>query len=104
MQSVSGIISVFCTILIRIDLFAGDQRLRCFPFGDTYQFHFKNIQDCVFAIPVRKSKERFDMSNPVDEKELVFGRLYCIFCIELVSDLDVDGEPIETELVLIKFI
>ena len=44
------------------------------------------------------------MSNPEDEKELVFGRLYCIFRIELVSDLDVDGEPIEKELVLIKVI
>ena len=104
MQGVSGDISVFSTILIHNDLFAGDQRLRCFPFGDTYQFHSKNIQDCVFAIPVRKSKESFDMSNPEDEKELVFGRLYCIFRIELVSDLDVDGEPIEKELVLIKVI
>ena len=44
------------------------------------------------------------MSYPEDEKELVFGRLYCIFRIELVSDLDVDGEPIEKELVLIKVI
>ena len=44
------------------------------------------------------------MSNPEDEKELVFGRLYCIFRIELVSDLNVDGEPMEKELVLIKVI
>ena len=53
---------------------------------------------------MRKSKERFDMSNPEDANELVFGRLYCIFCIELVSDFVVDGEPIENELVLIKLI
>ena len=58
----------------------------------------------MFAIPVRKSKESFDMSKPEDEEELAFGCLYCIFRIELVSDLDVDGEPIENELILIKVI
>ena len=66
------------------------------------QFHSKNIQDCCFAIPARKSPDTFDISDPSDDKELVFGRLYCIFRIELVSDMDIDGEPEERDLVLLK--
>ena len=97
-----GDISVFSTVLIHNKLFAGDQRLRCFPFGEGYQFHSKNIQDCCFAIPARKSPDTFDISDPSDDKELVFGRLYCIFRIELVSDMDIDGEPEERDLVLLK--
>ena len=61
-----------------------------------------NIQDCCFAIPARKSPDTFDISDPSDDKELVFGRLYCIFRIELASDIDVDGEPEERDLVLLK--
>ena len=60
------------------------------------------IQDCCFAIPARKSPDTFDISDPSDDKELVFGRLYCIFRIELVSDIDVDGEPEKRDLVLFK--
>ena len=90
--------------MIHNKLFAGAQRLRCFPFGAAYQFHSKNIQDCVFAIPARKSQEleSFDISDPEDEKELVFGRLYCIFRIDLYSDTAMQDEHEERDLVLIK--
>ena len=60
------------------------------------------IQDCCFAIPARKSPNTFDISDPSDHKELVFGRLYCNFRIELVSDIHIDGEPEERDLVLLK--
>jgi hypothetical protein len=102
MQGVSGDISVYSSVLIHNKLFAGDQRLRCFPFGAAYQFHSKNIQDCVFAIPARKSQESFDISDPDDEKELVFGRLYCIFRIDLYSDTAMQEEHEERDLVLLK--
>ena len=55
-------------------------------------------------MPARKSPDTFDISDPSDDKELVFGRLYCIFRIELVSDIDVDGEPEERDLVLLKIL
>ena len=102
MQGVCGDISVYSSVLIYNKLFAGDQRLRCFPFGAAYQFHSKNIQDCVFAIPARKSQESFDISDPEDEKELVFGRLYCIFRIDLYSDTAMQEEHEERDLVLLK--
>ena len=63
--------------------------------------HFGRFH-CCFAIPARKSPDTFDISDPSDDKELVFGRLYWIFRIELVSDMDIDGEPEERDLVLLK--
>ena len=74
----------------------------CLPFGAAYQFHSKNIQDCVLAIPARKLQDSFDISDPEDKKELVFGRLYCIFRIDLYSDTAMQEEHEERDLVLIK--
>ena len=54
-----------------------------------YQFHSKNIQDTVFAIPARMDRDSFDISDPAHEKELVFGRLY--FNIFDNNDIE-DGE------------
>ena len=79
-----------------------DQRLRCFPLGAALQYHSKNIQDCVFAIPARKSQKSFEISDPDDEKELVLGRLYCIFRIDLYSDTSMQEEHEECDLFLLK--
>ena len=107
-QGMCGDISVYSSIAIRCDAFTGVQTIRCYPFGAAYQFHSKNIQDTVFAIPARIDRDSFDISNPMHEKELVFGRLYCIFRISIFdmdnseSESDIDMKTKERELVLIK--
>ena len=95
-----GEISAFNSIVVHNEVFSGYQKLRCFPFGEGYQFHKKNIQDTIFAIPARKSTTTFDISDPTDERELVFGRLYCIFRIFLYNE-EIEGGD-ERDLALIK--
>ena len=103
LQGACGDISVYSSIIMRCDAFSGAQTIRCYPFGVAYQFHSKNIQDTVFAIPARMDRDSFDISDPAHEKELVFGRLYCIFQINIFDINDIEhGELKERDLVLIK--
>ena len=87
-QGMCGDIRVYNSIAMRCEAFTGAQTIRCYPFGAAYQFHSKNIQDTVFAIPARIDRDSFDISNPIHEKELVFGRLYCIFRISIFDFKD----------------
>ena len=57
---------------------------------------------CLRPLHLLDSQESFDISDPDDEKELVFGRLYCIFRIALYSDTAMQEEHEERNLVLLQ--
>ena len=47
-------------------------------------------------------RDSFDISDPAHEKKLVFGRLYCIFQINIFDIDDIEDAELKERLVLIK--
>ena len=91
------------SLVMQNDKMHGCQRIRCFPPGvfnaNTKRtrslrpgeaaasgYHSNHVHDCIFAIPGPDSEVSFDDFDFKDcdfSKDVIFGRVYCIFTVEI---------------------